>query len=359
MRSAIWHSVMDSRLRGNDGRGVCACYANSTRSSYSLIMKRLTLYLALVTQVVAVDAATAADNFPTRPIRLIIPSGAGGVTDILARHIAPKLGDAVGQQVVIDNRPGASGIVGSLIVAKAAPDGHTLAMVFPSHVTNPSLFPDVPYDTVSAFAPVTLVSAVSPVLIVGTQSPARTLAEFIALGKVKPGLLNHGSTGIGSMGSLGAALFGTMAGIKFTQVVYKGGPQALTALLSGEIEFYLVGSVSTAVQQVKAGRVRALGVGARQRNAQLPDVPPIADLLPGYEARGWNGILAPAGTPRAVVERLNLVLVKIVRSSDMAPALAGEGATAVGNTPGEFDAVIRADIAKWAKIIKDSNSRPQ
>ena len=226
-------------------------------------------------------------------------------------------------------------------------------------MTNPSLFPDVPYDTVSAFAPVTLVSAVSPVLIVGTQSPARTLAEFIALGKVKPGLLNHGSTGIGSMGSLGAALFGTMAGIKFTQVVYKGGPQALTALLSGEIEFYLVGSVSTAVQQVKAGRVRALGVGARQRNAQLPDVPPIADLLPGYEARGWNGILAPAGTPRAVVERLNQVLVKIVRSSDMAPALAGEGATAVGNTPGEFDAVIRADIAKWAKIIKDSNSRPQ
>ena len=186
------------------------------------------------------STATAAENFPTRPIRLIIPSGAGGVTDILARHIAPKLGDALGQQVV-----------------------------------------------------------------------------------------------------------------------YKGGPQALTVLLSGEIEFYLVGSVSTAVQQVKAGRVRALGVGARQRNAQLPDVPPIADLLPGYEARGWNGILAPAGTPRAIIERLNQVLVKIVRSSDMAPALAGEGATAVGNTPAEFDAVIRADIAKWAKIIKDSNSRPQ
>ena len=312
-------------------------------------MNRLSLFLVLVA---TAGAATAADLFPSRPIRLIIPSGAGGVTDILARHIAPKLGDALGQQVVIDNRPGASGIVGSSLVAKAAPDGYTLLMVFPSHVTNPSLFPDIPYDTVGAFAPVTLVSAVSPVLLVGTQLPARNLAEFIALSKAKPGQLNHGSTGIGSMGSLGAVLLGTMAGFKFTQVVYKGGPQALTALLSGEIEFYLVGSVSTAVQQVKAGRVRALGVGAKQRNAQLPDVPPIADMLPGYEARGWNGILAPAGTPRAIVDRLNQTLVKIIRSPDMAPGLAGEGATAVGNTPAEFDAVIRADLAKWAKLIK-------
>ncbi len=312
-------------------------------------MNGLALFFALVA---TVGAATAAENYPTRPIRLIIPSGAGGVTDILARNLAPRLGDALGQQVVIDNRPGASGIVGSLIVAKAPADGYTLLMVFPSHVTNPSLFPDVPYDTVSAFAPVTLVSAVSPVLLTGMQLPARNLAEFIALGKARPGQLNHGSTGIGSMGSLGAVLLGTMGGFKFTQVVYKGGPQALTALLSGEIEFYLVGSVSTAVQQVKAGRVRALGVGAKQRNSQLPDVPPIADTLPGYEARGWNGILAPAGTPRAIVERLNQALIKIIRSPDMAPALAGEGATAVGNTPAEFDAVIRSDIAKWAKIIK-------
>jgi tripartite-type tricarboxylate transporter receptor subunit TctC len=301
---------------------------------------------------VGMPLPAAAQPYPLRPVRLIIPSGAGGVTDILARHLAPKLGDALGQQVVIDNRPGASGIVGSSIVAKAPADGYTLLMVFPSHVTNPSLFADVPYDTVSAFAPVTLVSAVSPVLLTGVQLPVRNLTEFIALGKARPGQLNHGSTGIGSMGSLGAVLLGSMAGFKFTQVVYKGGPQALTALLSGEIEFYLVGSVSTAVQQVKAGRVRALGVGAKQRNAALPDVPPIADVLPGYEARGWNGILAPAGTPRAIVERLNQVLVKIVRSPDMAPALAGEGATAVGNTPAEFDAVIRADLAKWAKIIK-------
>ncbi len=304
-----------------------------------------------------IPAVAPAQAYPTRPIRLIIPSGAGGITDILARNIAPRLSDALGQQVVIDNRPGASGIVGSLIVAKAAPDGHTLLMAFPSHVVNQSLFADMPYDTATAFAPVTLVSAVSPVLIVGSQSPARSVAELIALAKARPGQLNHGSTGSGSMGSLGADLFGAMAGIKFTQVVYKGAPQALTALMSGEIEFYLIGSVGTAVAQVKAGRIRALGVGAKQRNASLPDVPPIADTLPGYEARGWNGILAPAGTPRAIVERLNQALVKIIRSPDMAPALAGEGAIAVGNTPAEFDAIIRADIAKWAKIIKDASSR--
>jgi len=148
-----------------------------------------------------------------------------------------------------------------------------------------------------------------------------------------------------------------MAGIKFTQVAYKGAPQALTALLSGEIEFYLIGSVGTVVPQVKAGRIRALGVSGKQRIAPLPDVPPIADTLPGYEARGWNGILAPAGTPKPIIARLNQELVKIIRSPDMSPALVSEGAIAIGNTPAEFDAIIRADIVKWAKIIKDANSR--
>ncbi len=331
--------------------------AAQVRAIVILMRTPLPRLVAAVLCLLSIQCALAAQPFPSRPIRLIIPSGAGGVTDILARNIAPKLSDALGQQVVIDNRPGASGIVGSLIVAKAAPDGHTLLMAFPSHVVNQSLFADMPYDTAAAFAPITLVSAVSPVLIVGSQSAARSVAELIALAKARPGQLNHGSTGSGSMGSLGADLLGAMAGIQFTQVVYKGAPQALTALMSGEIEFYLIGSVGTAVAQVKAGRIRALGVGAKQRNASLPDVPPIADTLPGYEARGWNGILAPAGTPRAIVERLNQALVKIIRSPDMVPALAGEGAIAVGNTPAEFAAIIRADSAKWAQIISDSKRR--
>lgn len=317
------------------------------------------LLIAAALQSARVLQAEAAESYPSRPVRMIIPSGAGGITDILGRVIATKLSESLGQQVVVDNRPGASGVVGSSIVAKAAPDGYTLLMVFPSHTVNASLFPDIPYDTVQGFAPITLVSAVSPVLIVASQFPARTVQELIAIAKEKPGQLNHGSVGASSMGHLGAELFRSMAGIRITQVTYKGAPQSLTALLSGEIQFYLIGSAGTAASHVKAGRVRALGVGAKQRIAVLPDVPPISDTLPGYEARGWNGILAPAGTPRPVIERLNREIVKVVRSPEFNQVLASEGATPVGNTPAEFDAIIRADVKKWAKIIREAGIRAQ
>lgn len=319
-------------------------------------MKPASCLLSVLVAAVALPAA-AAESWPSRPIRMIIPSGAGGITDIIGRTIAPKLTDRLGQQVVIDNRPGASGVLGTGIVAKSTPDGYTLLMVFPSHTVNQSLFKEVPYDTVKDFAPVTMVSAVSPVLIVGNSSPAKSVRELLDLAKARPGQLNHGSVGAGSMGSLGAELLRSMAGIRFTQVAYKGSPQALTAVISGEIDFYLIGSAGTVVPQLKAGRIRALGVGAKQRLAVLPDVPPIADTLPGYEARGWNGILAPAGTPKSVIDRLNRELVAIIRSPEFAKVLAGEGATPVGNTPIELDAIIRADVKKWAKIIKETGIR--
>ncbi len=303
--------------------------------------------------------AAAAAAYPSHPIRMIVPSGAGGITDILVRVIAVRLSESLGYQVVVDNRPGASGVVGSDIVAKAAPDGHTLLMVFPSHPVNPSLFTKLPYDTINDFAPVTLVSQVSPALIVQSQFPARSMQELIAMAKAKPGQLNHASTGSGSMGNLGAVLLRSMAKIEFTLVAYKGAPQALNALLSGEVQFYLLGSVGTAVSHIKTGRIRALGVGASQRVAVLPDVPTIAETLPGYEARGWNGILAPARTPKPIIDRLNREIVKIVRSSEFNEILASEGATAVGNTPEEFDAVIRADVRKWAEVIKEAGIRPE
>jgi tripartite-type tricarboxylate transporter receptor subunit TctC len=318
-------------------------------------MKSSCRILACVSILLCAQAAQAAETYPNRPVRMIIPSGAGGITDIIGRTIAPKLTDALGQQVVIDNRPGASGVLGTGIVAKSAPDGYTLLMAFPSHPVNQSLFKDVPYDTAKDFAGITMVSAVSPVLIVSSQSPAKSVKDLVDLAKAKPGQLNHGSVGAGSMGSLAAELLRTMAGIRFTQVAYKGSPQALTATISGEIDFYLIGSAGTAAQQVKAGRIRALGVGAKQRLAVLPDVPPIGDTIPGYEARGWNGILAPAGTPKAVIDRLNREIVRVVRAPEFAQVLSGEGATAVGNSPAEFDAIIRADIAKWAKIIRENN----
>ena len=320
-------------------------------------MKHRSVLLITALLSVAALPVQGADSYPNRPVRMIIPSGAGGITDIVGRTIAPKLTDALGQQVVVDNRPGASGVLGSNIVAKSAPDGYTLLMVFPSHPVNPALFPDIPFDTEKAFAPITLVSAVSPVLIVGNTSPARSVKELLDLAKSRPGKLNHGSVGAGSMGSLGAELLRTMASIQFTQVAYKGSPQALTAAISGEIDFYLIGSAGVVGPQVKAGRIRALGVGAKQRLQVLPDVPSISETLPGYEARGWNGILAPAGTPKMIIEQLNREIVKIARSPEFAQVLTGEGATAVGNTPAEFDAIIRADIRKWAKIIKDNGIR--
>lgn len=307
----------------------------------------------------AAHAAVPADTFPSRPIRLVIPAGAGGITDILGRVIAAKLTDSLGQQVIVDNRPGASGVVGSHIVAKSPADGHTLLMVFPSHPVNPALYPDIPFDTVKAFAPITMVSAVAPVLIVGSQFPARSTKELIAIAKAKPDQLNHGSVGSGSMGSLAAELLRTLANIKFVQVNYKGSPQALTAMIAGEIEFYFIGSAGTVVPHAKSGRIRALGVGTKQRLAVLPDVPPIAETVPGYEARGWNGILAPAGTSKAVIDRLQHEIVKVVRSPEFTQILTGEGATAVGNTPAEFDTIIRADLVKWAKIIKENGIRAQ
>jgi tripartite-type tricarboxylate transporter receptor subunit TctC len=314
-------------------------------------------FVAIATLLAAVAAPAGAAEYPARPIRIIIPSGAGGITDILGRVIAPRLTEGLGQQVVVDNRPGASGIVGSAIVAKAAPDGYTLLMVFPSHPVNASLYPDIPFDTVKAFAPITLVSAVAPVLIVNSQFPARSVPELIALAKEKPGQLNHGSVGASSMGHLGAELFRSMAGIRFSMVTYKGAPQVTTALLSGEIQFYLIGSAGTAATLVKAGRVRAIGVGAKQRIPALPDVPSISETLPGYEARGWNGILAPAGTPKPVIDRLHREIVKVVHSPEFTQVLTTEGATAVGNTPAEFGAVIRDDVKKWAKIVKEAGLR--
>ena len=299
-------------------------------------------------------AAGAAEAYPARPVRMIVPSGAGGITDILGRLIAQRLTESLGQQVVIDNRPGASGIVGSQIVATAAPDGYTLLMVFPSHPVNPSLFAKMPYDTLTAFAPITLVSSVALVMLVGGDSPANSVRELIALARAKPGQLNYGSVGRGSLGHLGSELFRSMAGIAITHVAYKGSPQILSALIAGEIQIYMLASAGTAAPHVKAGRVKALGISTRDRLAVMPEVPPISDVLPGYEARGWNGILAPAGTPKAVIDRLHAEIVKVVRSQEFGNHLLTEGATAVGNTPQEFAAVIRADIQKWARVIKEA-----
>jgi len=304
-----------------------------------------------------VPPAHAADAYPVRPVRIVVPTGPGGITDIIARSIGQRLGERLGYQVVIENRPGANGVLGSQLVAAATPDGHTLLMVYPAHPVNPSLIPKLPYDTIKAFAPITMVSAVGLLLVVNAALPAKSVRELIALSKQRPGQINYGAVGAGSLGHLGAELFRFQTGAQMTHVAYKSSPQIMTALLGGEISVYFVATMSSALPLVQAGKLRSLGVSTKERLALLPDVPAIAETVPGFEARGWNGILAPAATPRPIIERLNREIVSIVQTREFFERVASDGAVPVGNTPAEFGAIIGADIAKWAKVIRDARIR--
>lgn len=301
---------------------------------------------------VSTGAAFAAESYPNRPIRLVVPTGAGGLTDILARIVAEKI--RLGQQMIVDNRTGASGVIGSDIVAKAAPDGYTLLMAFPSHVVNLSLYKKLPYDTVKDFAPITMATSVALILLVHASSPAKSVRDLIALAKERPGQLNYGSVGKGSLTQLSAELFGSLAGINITNVAYKGVPLVQAALLSQEIQFSF-GTPITTLPQVRAGKLRVLGASTKTRLAILPDVPTVAEAgVPGYEAVGWNGILAPAQTPRAIINRLHEEIVKVLRMPDVVERLAAQGVEPAYNSPEEFGAIIRADIEKWAKLIKNA-----
>jgi tripartite-type tricarboxylate transporter receptor subunit TctC len=238
--------------------------------------------------------AASGQDYPNRPIHLVVPTGPGGITDLLARIVADKLGQAMKQPVIVENRGGAGGIIGSEYVAKARPDGYTLLFAYPTHVVNPSLYAKLPYDTVTDFVPVTMVSVLPVVLAVPKSSPAKNLQELIALAKKQPGTLNYSSVGNGSLGFLAAELFALDAGIKIVQVPYRGTPQATMALISGEVSLFFDAPL-TLVPLVKTGEVRALGVTSKNRLAVLPDVPAINESVPGYEALGWNGIFAPKG----------------------------------------------------------------
>lgn len=293
--------------------------------------------------------------FPDRPIRLVVPSGAGGVTDSLARLLATELSQNLGQQVFVENRPGASGITGTQFVAGSAPDGYTLLMVFPSHVSNPSLFSKLPYDTIKAFAPISTVSNVSMVFVVPKDSPANNIKEFIAYAKNNPGKLNFATVGSGSLGHLGAELFNSMAGTDIAHIPYKGSPQAMTALISGETNMYLVASASSALPLINAKQVKALGVSTKDKLPILPNTPPISETVKGYDVQGWNGIIAPAGTSPEIIDKLNKAIVKSVASEEFTKKLRQEGASGFTSSPADFQNLIMRDIAKWAKVIKSAN----
>ena len=318
-------------------------------------MQRMAIFFFLA----ATAAGAYAQNYPARPIRFIVPYVAGGAGDIFARVIGQKLYEATGQTVVVDNRPGANGIIGTDLVAKAPPDGYTIVMGNSApFVLNPALYSKLPYDPVRDFAPVTQGTYYAYVLVVHPSLPAKTVQELIAFAKARPGQLAYGSTGTGSANHLAGEFFGAMTGTKLTHVPYKGSAAALADVLGGQLPI-MFDTPITSIPQLKAGKLRALGFSGNRRASQLPDVPTIDELgLKGFEVSSWQAILAPAGTPKPVVDRLYMETAKALKMSDVIERLATQGGNElIGSTPDQFAAVIKVEIAKYAKIIKDAGIR--
>ena len=306
----------------------------------------------------ALAGAAWAQTYPTKPIRFIVGFVPGGGTDMMARMLSRKLSDSMGQQVIVDNRAGSSGVIAAVIAAKAPPDGYTLfAVTISTLATNVSMYSKLPYDPIRDFAPVTL-TAMSPyLLVVNPSTPAATLKELIALAKATPGKLNHSSAGSGGGNHLSQELLKFMAGIDIVHVPYKGAADPLTALIAGEVQasFKLV---TTALPQVRAGRLKALAITSAQRLAVVPEVPTIAEAgVPGYEATSWQGVVLPAGAPRAIVNRLYGEIAKALQTPDVKERLAAEGSTPGGITPEEFAVHIKREITKWAKVVKASGAK--
>ncbi len=296
--------------------------------------------------------AAQAQNYPSRTVRIIVPIAPGGASDILSRLIAQKLYESWGHVVQIDNRPGASGIIGSELAAKAPADGYTLLMAFTSHVTNPSLQPKLPYDTLTDFAPVAMVAIVPSVLLVHPSLPVRSVQELIVFAKKRPGELDYASAGTGTATHLAALMFSAMTGVIMEHVPYRGGLPALNDLLGGQVSL-MFGNLASSMTFIRAGRLRPLAVTSARRAATLPQVPTMAEAgLPGYEALAWFALLAPARTPGQVINKLNSEIVAILQHPDMKERLQGLGAEIMPGSPGDLNDYIRIEIAKWDKVIR-------
>lgn len=289
-----------------------------------------------------------------KPIRIVVPFAAGGTTDIVARLIGQHLGPALGTTIIPDNRAGANGITGSDIVAKSAPDGYTLVIVAPGHASNVTLQKKLPYDTLGDFEPIMLLLQQPSLLVVHPTVPAKTTAELLALARAKPGTLNYASGGNGSSQHLAAAMFADMAKLEMTHIPYKGSAPAEADLLGGQVNMMFASMVSV-LPQVKQGRLRALAVSSDKRSAAVPDLPTVAESgVPGYAAVAWAGLLAPKGTPKPIVDRLNAEVTRIMALPEVKERLNGLGAEFAPNTPAQFDAFIRSEITRWAAVIKSA-----
>ena len=297
------------------------------------------------------SAAGTTVDYPNRPIRVIVPFAAGGGSDLTARYMGQRLSDKFGQPMVIDKRPSASGIVGADLVAKAAPDGYTLLLVYSTHAQSAQLFEKLPFDPIKDFAPVTEVISTPLVMLIHPSVPAKTVPEFIAHVKANPGKLNYGTSGPGSSPHLASELFASMAGIKMTHIPYKGVAPYITAEIGNEVQLSYANMFST-MPHWKSGRLRLIGVSGLTRSQAIPEVPTIAETLPGYEAQTWYGYMAPAKTPRPIVNKLQQEIAAIVKIPEVRQTFIAQGNEPLANTPEEFAKVIKNDADKWGAIGK-------
>jgi len=302
-------------------------------------------------------APASAPAYPTKPVKLVVPYPPGGPTDIVARLVAQKLSDAMGQQFIIDNRPGAGGNPGAELVARSPADGYTLVVATTAHAINPSLFKNLGYSLSKDFAPVSQLTSGPLVIVANPQLPAKNVAELIALAKAKPGELNFASSGNGQSTHLSAELFAAMAGVKMNHIPYKGSAPALTDTMGGQTQL-MFDTMLSAMPHVKAGKLKALAVTSAARSPVAPDVPTVAESgLPGYEAIAWNGLLAPAGTPPEVLARLSAELKKVLAAPDVKDKFEAQGFAASWNSPEDFGRFMTAEVDKWAKVVKTSGAK--
>ena len=316
----------------------------------------LRVFVAVALLAAGPAQAQGAENYPNKPIRLVVGFPPGGAADILGRIAAQQLTATLGQQVVVDNRGGAGGLIATEIAVKAAPDGYTLLFTSIPHVINPHLYRKVNYDAIRDFTPVIQFVAVPLMMAAHASLPANSVKELIAYAKAHPGQINYASAGSGSSSHLAMELFKTMAGVDLVHIPYKGTGPLLTDLIAGQVKLTIASAVPLA-PPVKAGRLRGLAVTSPARSAAFPELPAVAETVPGYEVVNWFGILAPSGTPQAVVARVNTALSKALRSPDLVRTLNARGADAAGGTPEDFGKVIKADFAKWGKVVKESGAR--
>jgi tripartite-type tricarboxylate transporter receptor subunit TctC len=313
----------------------------------------LTLVLSLS---LALALTTRAADYPTRPIRLIVPYGAGGNADILARIIGARMAEVLGQPVIIDNRPGASGMLGSELAVRAPADGHTLLWAANGHATNPVYLKKMPFDPLKDLASVSLASSTPMLLVVANSLPVDNMKTLIAYAKTRPGQINYATSGNGSPNNLAGELLNLMAGISLTHVAYKSTPQATVDVIAGHMHSAMA-SLTSVLPHVRTSKLKALGTTGPQRSTLASDVPAIAETVPGYHANIWNGLIAPAATPRPIIDKLNQVIVQQLKLPEIREHFATLGAEALSSTPREFDAFIRDEMVKWEKVIRAGEKR--